>query len=92
MTTYNINTLYIKKPIKQYMLHIKSILPALLLALGLIGTNSAQAINLAQSPLITLKTAPGLVMLTMGRDLPLFKAAYNDVNDIDGVCSHINFR
>ena len=39
----------------------------------------AQAIPLAQSPMLTLKSAPGLVMLTMGRDLPLSKAAYNDV-------------
>jgi type IV pilus assembly protein PilY1 len=44
----------------------------------------AQAIPLAQAPMLTLKTAPGLVMLTMGRDLPLSKAAYNDVNDLDG--------
>ena len=44
----------------------------------------AQAIPLAQSPMLTLKSAPGLVMLTMGRDLPLSKAAYNDVNDLDG--------
>ena len=84
MTTHNINTQYIKKTTKQHMLHVKSILSALIVALGLMSTHSAQAINLAQSPLITLKTAPGLVMLTMGRDLPLYKAAYNDVNDIDG--------
>ena len=44
----------------------------------------AQTVNLAKAPLLTLKTAPGLVMLTMGRDLPLSKAAYNDVNDLDG--------
>lgn len=43
-----------------------------------------QAIPLAQAPMLTLKTAPGLVMLTMGRDLPLSKSAYNDVTDIDG--------
>jgi type IV pilus assembly protein PilY1 len=48
------------------------------------GAISAQTTNLAQAPLLTLKTAPGLVMLTMGRDLPLSKAAYNDVNDLDG--------
>jgi type IV pilus assembly protein PilY1 len=57
-------------------------------ALGLAGTAnvSAQstAVELAQSPLLALKTAPGLVMLTMGRDLPLYRAAYNDVNDLDG--------
>lgn len=45
---------------------------------------NAQAFDLAQSPLLTLKTAPGLVMLNMGRDIALYKAAYNDVNDLDG--------
>ena len=52
----------------------------------LMGSNTAnaQTLNLAQSPLLTLKTAPGLVMLNMGRDLALYKAAYNDVNDLDG--------
>ena len=47
------------------------------------ATTFAQ-VNLANAPLLTLKTAPGLVMLTMGRDLPLFKAAYSDVSDLDG--------
>ena len=42
------------------------------------------AYDFAQSPMLTLKSAPGLVMLSMGRDLPFYKAAYNDVNDIDG--------
>jgi type IV pilus assembly protein PilY1 len=50
----------------------------------LIYPYTSQAMTLAQSPLLTLKTAPGLVMLTMGRDLTLYRAAYNDVNDIDG--------
>jgi type IV pilus assembly protein PilY1 len=45
---------------------------------------ASQTIDFAQAPLLTLKPAPALVMLTMGRDLPLYKAAYNDVNDIDG--------
>ncbi len=48
------------------------------------ATTWAQTLPLAQAPLLTLKTAPGLVMLTMGRDLTLSKAAYNDVNDFDG--------
>jgi type IV pilus assembly protein PilY1 len=52
--------------------------------MALSGGVLAQSINLAKAPLLTLKTAPGLVMLTMGRDLPLSKAAYNDVNDLDG--------
>jgi len=42
------------------------------------------AYDFAQAPMLTLKSAPGLVMLSMGRDLPFYKAAYNDVNDIDG--------
>ena len=46
--------------------------------------SSAQTIDLAKAPLLTLKTAPGLVMLTMGRDLSLYKAAYNDLVDLDG--------
>jgi type IV pilus assembly protein PilY1 len=64
----------------------KSILTKLgILAVSLVCVLSANAqTTLAQSPMLTLKTAPGLVMLTMGRDLPLSKAAYNDVNDLDG--------
>lgn len=41
-------------------------------------------VNLAQVPLLALKSAPGLVMLTMSRDHRLFYAAYNDASDIDG--------
>lgn len=41
-------------------------------------------VNLAQTPLLALKTAPGLVMLTMSRDHRLFYAAYNDTSDLDG--------
>lgn len=62
-----------------------SIAPAMLIAVLLTISSAAMAVtDLAQSPMITLKTAPGLVMLTMGRDLPLYRAAFNDVNDIDG--------
>lgn len=45
---------------------------------------TAQTVSLAQSPLLTSKVATGLVMMTMGRDITLFRAAYNDVNDLDG--------
>ncbi|MHB1199521.1 MAG: pilus assembly protein [Polaromonas sp.] len=41
-------------------------------------------VNMAQVPLLALKSAPGLVMLTMSRDERLFYAAYNDASDIDG--------
>ncbi|HAL40334.1 MAG TPA: hypothetical protein DCP03_20440 [Polaromonas sp.] len=41
-------------------------------------------VNMAQVPLLALKSAPGLVMLTMSRDHRLFYAAYNDTSDIDG--------
>jgi type IV pilus assembly protein PilY1 len=41
-------------------------------------------VNMAQVPLLALKSAPGLVMLTMSRDERLFYAAYNDSSDIDG--------
>jgi type IV pilus assembly protein PilY1 len=65
---------------------IRSLTLTTIFAIGLAGATgvSAQSIDLAQSPVLALKTAPGLVMLTMGRDLPLYRAAYNDVNDIDG--------
>lgn len=58
-----------------------------LLIAGLSLLCSPQAVGqpvLATAPLLTMKTAPGLLMLTMGRDLPLYTAAYNDVTDIDG--------
>lgn len=49
------------------------------------GVNStAASVTFAQAPLLTLKVAPGLVMLTMGRDLSLSKSAYNDLSDLDG--------
>ena len=41
-------------------------------------------VNLATVPLLALKSAPGLVMLTMSRDHRLFYAAYNDTSDING--------
>ena len=41
-------------------------------------------VSLAQVPLLALKSAPGLVMLTMSRDHRLFYAAYNDTSDLDG--------
>jgi hypothetical protein len=51
-----------------------------LLITGLLqSTTSSAAVDFAQSPMLTLKTAPGLVMLTMGRDLPLYKAAYRHI-------------
>lgn len=63
----------------------KIILQTFALVAGLLNVGTANAVtDLAQAPLLTLKTAPGLVMLTMGRDLQLSKAGYNDVNDIDG--------
>lgn len=68
------------------LLNFKALAPTALLALGMVCSAAAfaQSVTLAQAPMLTLKTAPGLVMLTMGRDLSLYKAAYNDVNDIDG--------
>jgi len=48
-------------------------------------TASAQTtVQLAQTPLLALKTTPGLVMLTMSRDHRLFYTAYNDTSDLDG--------
>jgi len=60
---------------------------ALLAALALLAAPVAQAqstVALAQAPLLALKSAPGLVMLTMSRDHRLYYAAYNDSTDIDG--------
>lgn len=56
----------------------------LLTGLLLLCSSQVSGQVLAQAPLLTLKTAPGLLMLTMGRDLPLYTAAFNDVTDIDG--------
>ena len=52
--------------------------------LGFQLAHAQQTVSLAQTPLLALKTAPGLVMLTMSRDHRLFYAAYNDTSDIDG--------
>ena len=41
-------------------------------------------VSLAQIPLLALKSAPGLVMMTMSRDQRLFYAAYNDSSDLNG--------
>ena len=60
---------------------------ALVLAISAVGLTplaQAQTVTLAQTPLLALKTAPGLVMLNMSRDHRLFYAAYNDTSDIDG--------
>ena len=57
---------------------------ALLCLASLPGWSTAQSPALAQAPLSTMKTAPALLLLTMGRDLSFAQAAYNDVSDIDG--------
>ena len=53
-------------------------------AVWLAPAAQAQTVTLAQTPLLALKTAPGLVMLTLSRDHRLFYAAYSDTSDIDG--------
>lgn len=68
---------------KSICTNVATKLGVLAVSFACIFSASAQT-TLAQSPMLTLKTAPGLVMLTMGRDLPLYRAAYNDVNDLDG--------
>ena len=79
------NKFAMPKRFLDHLMHLKSLVCTAILISGLIGTNSVSAAtDLAQSPILSLKTAPALVMLTMGRDLPLYRAAYNDVNDIDG--------
>jgi type IV pilus assembly protein PilY1 len=78
-----IKHLAINQPLRQV---VASAVVTIASLAALLGSTSAtaQTIDFAQAPLLTLKPAPALVMLTMGRDLPLYKAAYNDVNDIDG--------
>jgi type IV pilus assembly protein PilY1 len=41
-------------------------------------------VSLSQTPLLALKTTPGLVMLNMSRDHRLFYSAYNDTSDLNG--------
>lgn len=55
-----------------------------LLGFAFLQTAHAQTVNLADTPLLALKTAPGLVMLNMSRDHRLYYAAYNDTSDING--------
>lgn len=62
----------------------------LVLAMGGLPLKSANAqttVNIANVPLLALKSAPGLVMLTMSKDHRLFYAAYNDASDLnaDGI-------
>ncbi|OOG36937.1 pilus assembly protein [Polaromonas sp. A23] len=40
-------------------------------------------VNIEAVPLLALKSAPGLVMLTMSRDHRLYYAAYNDTSDLN---------
>ncbi len=71
------------KPIHTFLRYARGLLLA-----GIVGVSSvpswADSISLAQTPILALKSAPGLVMLTMSRDHRLFYAAYNDTSDLDG--------
>ena len=49
-----------------------------------VSASAQTTVPLAQTPLLALKTTPGLVMLTMSRDHRLFYTAYNDTSDLDG--------
>lgn len=69
----------------RYVYHSQMFKPFILIFAALFfGKAAVGQVDLAKAPLFTLKTAPGLVMLTMGRDITLYKAAYNDVTDLDG--------
>ncbi len=57
---------------------------AILAAFPLRQAIAQTTVNIATVPLLALKSAPGLVMLTMSRDHRLFYAAYNDTSDING--------
>lgn len=56
----------------------------ILSGLSLQPANAQTTVDIASVPLLALKSAPGLVMLTMSRDHRLFYAAYNDTSDING--------
>ncbi len=49
-----------------------------------LSSQAATTVDLASTPLLALKNAPGLVMLNMSRDHRLLYAAYNDTSDING--------
>ena len=48
------------------------------------ATWAQTTVDLAQTPLLALKSAPGLVMLNLSRDHRLYYSAYNDASDLDG--------
>ncbi|MFN4005768.1 MAG: hypothetical protein ACK4J1_13765, partial [Hylemonella sp.] len=64
--------------------HLWHGLAAIGLAFSLVAPAAAQSIPMAATPILALKSAPGLVMLTMSRDHRLYYAAYNDTSDLDG--------
>src|SRR3989338_121566 len=57
---------------------------AILSGLPLRQAIAQTTVNIADVPLLALKSAPGLVMLTMSRDHRLFYSAYNDASDLNG--------
>lgn len=57
---------------------------AILSGLPLRQAVAQTTVNIADVPLLALKSAPGLVMLTMSRDHRLFYSAYNDASDLNG--------
>ena len=61
-----------------------SALSAILVTATALTAPSAQALNLANTPLFVTETQPPAVMLTMGRDHKLYYEAYNDYSDLDG--------
>jgi type IV pilus assembly protein PilY1 len=73
--------------IQSFKLTLRTAALSVLVLLGGLSFSTAKAqttVNMAQTPLLALKSAPGLVMLTMSRDHRLYYSAYNDVTDIDG--------
>lgn len=57
---------------------------AALSSLPVMQAKAQNTVNIASVPILALKSAPGLVMLTMSRDHRLYYAAYNDTSDING--------
>lgn len=56
---------------------------AILAGLPLRPAHAQTTVNIEAVPLLALKSAPGLVMLTMSRDHRLYYAAYNDTSDLN---------
>lgn len=73
------------KPFRLTFAMLQPFILRAMLVFALVGNSPAQTtVDLAQTPLLALKSAPGLVMLNLSRDHRLYYSAYNDASDLDG--------